>query len=271
MHVAKVGVPTLSWRSVGHHAHGICGLNASSMSCCRRQWKDPIAGRLAMMGESPRQAGVLRAVAQLARWSGPCPINDRARGVAIVEALALMSHKSRRFQQATPTVRVCNKVWCAVDCGVSVNPDVIRAQMEGGIGSLVQWAWTLVLAARRLQARTRSSLRCWRRGRPPAHIVRDREGQDGRSVLESGPDNDIADVDMVGLLDRERHRAGYRIRLQRDLVHALLDLRLHPGIGYRCGEVGPDKSGEIPVTRYLPSASIRSPSLKVRTAFFVAA
>jgi len=33
-------------------------------------------------------------------------------------------------------------VWCAVDCGVSVNPDVIRAQMEGGIGSLVQWAWT---------------------------------------------------------------------------------------------------------------------------------
>jgi isoquinoline 1-oxidoreductase beta subunit len=25
-------------------------------------------------------------------------------------------------------------VWCAVDCGVAVNPDVIRAQMEGGIG-----------------------------------------------------------------------------------------------------------------------------------------
>ena len=27
-----------------------------------------------------------------------------------------------------------HKVWCAVDCGVAVNPDVIRAQMEGGIG-----------------------------------------------------------------------------------------------------------------------------------------
>jgi isoquinoline 1-oxidoreductase beta subunit len=25
-------------------------------------------------------------------------------------------------------------VWCAVDCGVAVNPDVIRAQMQGGIG-----------------------------------------------------------------------------------------------------------------------------------------
>ena len=27
-----------------------------------------------------------------------------------------------------------HKVWCAVDCGVAVNPDIIRAQMEGGIG-----------------------------------------------------------------------------------------------------------------------------------------
>ena len=27
-----------------------------------------------------------------------------------------------------------HKVWCAVDCGVPVNPNVIRAQMEGGIG-----------------------------------------------------------------------------------------------------------------------------------------
>ena len=27
-----------------------------------------------------------------------------------------------------------HKVWCAVDCGVAVNPDIIRAQVEGGIG-----------------------------------------------------------------------------------------------------------------------------------------
>ena len=34
---------------------------------------------------------------------------------------------------ACPSPKV-HKVWCAVDCGVAVNPDVIRAQMEGGIG-----------------------------------------------------------------------------------------------------------------------------------------
>jgi isoquinoline 1-oxidoreductase beta subunit len=27
-----------------------------------------------------------------------------------------------------------HKVWCAVDCGTPINPDVIRAQMQGGIG-----------------------------------------------------------------------------------------------------------------------------------------
>jgi len=27
-----------------------------------------------------------------------------------------------------------HKVWCAVDCGVPINPNIIRAQMEGGIG-----------------------------------------------------------------------------------------------------------------------------------------
>jgi isoquinoline 1-oxidoreductase beta subunit len=27
-----------------------------------------------------------------------------------------------------------HKVWAAVDCGIAVNPDIIRAQLEGGIG-----------------------------------------------------------------------------------------------------------------------------------------
>jgi hypothetical protein len=40
----------------------------------------------------------------------------------------------------------------------------------------------------------------------------------GRSTLDGGPDDDVADIDIVGLLDRERHRAGDRLWLQRDLV-----------------------------------------------------
>ena len=141
VHVAKVGVPTLSWRSVGH-THTGYAVECFVDELLQAAGKDPIAGRLAMMGKSPRQAGVLRAVAQLARWSGPCPINDRARGVAIVEAFGTYVAQIAEVSAGNADGPRVHKVWCAVDCGVSVNPDVIRAQMEGGIGSLVQWAWT---------------------------------------------------------------------------------------------------------------------------------
>ena len=63
------------------------------------------------------------------------PGNGRARGVAVVESFGSYRRADRRGvarrRRRQPSV---HKVWCAVDCGVAVNPDVIRAQMEGGIG-----------------------------------------------------------------------------------------------------------------------------------------
>jgi isoquinoline 1-oxidoreductase beta subunit len=79
-------------------------------------------------------AGALRAVAALASWSGPGPVDNRARGVAVVEAFGTFVAQIAEVSadnRGTPRV---HKVWCAVDCGVPVNPDVIRAQMQGGIG-----------------------------------------------------------------------------------------------------------------------------------------
>jgi isoquinoline 1-oxidoreductase subunit beta len=96
--------------------------------------KDPVAGRLEMMSKAQRSAGALRAVAELAKWSGPGPVNGRARGVAVVESFnSYVAQIAEVSLQPDGTPRV-HKVWCAVDCGVAVNPDVIRAQMEGGIG-----------------------------------------------------------------------------------------------------------------------------------------
>jgi isoquinoline 1-oxidoreductase subunit beta len=96
--------------------------------------KDPVAGRLEMMGKAKRLAGALRAAAELAKWSGPRPVNGRARGVAVVESFgSFIAQIAEASVQRDGTPRV-HKVWCAVDCGIAVNPDVIRAQMEGGIG-----------------------------------------------------------------------------------------------------------------------------------------
>jgi isoquinoline 1-oxidoreductase subunit beta len=132
-HIADIGVPVLSWRSVGH-THTAFAVESFVDELLHAAGKDPVAGRLEMMAKSPREAGVLRAVAGLAGWNGPGPVNGRARGVAVVKAFNTYVAQVAEVSIGDNGVPRVHKVWCAVDCGVAVNPDVIRAQMEGGIG-----------------------------------------------------------------------------------------------------------------------------------------
>ncbi len=132
LHTTDAAVPVLSWRSVGHTHSGY-----------------------AMMGKSPRAAGALRAVAALARWSGPGSVDKRARGVAVVEAFGTSVAQIAEVSMDKGDIPRVHKVWCAVDCGVAVNPDVIRAQMQGGIGfglGHVLFAEVTVDAGRPLQS-----------------------------------------------------------------------------------------------------------------------
>jgi isoquinoline 1-oxidoreductase beta subunit len=132
LHTTEVGVPVLWWRSVGH-THTGYAVECFVDELLQAAGQDPVAGRLAMMSKAPREAGALRAVADLARWSGPGPVNGRARGVAVVKSFNTYVAEIAEVSLERGVPRV-HKVWCAVDCGVAVNPDVIRAQMEGGIG-----------------------------------------------------------------------------------------------------------------------------------------
>jgi isoquinoline 1-oxidoreductase beta subunit len=132
LHTTDVGVPVLWWRSVGH-THTAYAVECFVDELLQSAGQDPVAGRLAMMGKAPHEAGVLRAVADLARWSGPGPVNGRARGVAVVKSFNTYVAQIAEVSLEGGVPRVHN-VWCAVDCGVAVNPDIIRAQMEGGIG-----------------------------------------------------------------------------------------------------------------------------------------
>jgi isoquinoline 1-oxidoreductase subunit beta len=132
LHTTDVGVPILWWRSVGH-SHTGYAVECFVDELLQAAGKDPVAGRLEMMGKAPRDAGVLRAVAELAQWSGPGPVGGRARGVAVVKSFDSYIAQIAEVSAGDDGPRV-HRVWCAVDCGVPVNPDVIRAQMEGGIG-----------------------------------------------------------------------------------------------------------------------------------------
>jgi isoquinoline 1-oxidoreductase beta subunit len=133
VHVAKVGVPTLWWRSVGH-THTGYAVECFVDELLQAAGQDPVTGRLIMMGKQPRAVGVLKAVAELAKWNGPGPVDGRARGVAVVESFDSFVAQIAEVSIGPDGEPKVHKVWCAVDCGVAVNPDVIRAQMEGGIG-----------------------------------------------------------------------------------------------------------------------------------------
>ncbi len=132
MHQVDVGVPVLWWRSVGH-THTGYAVEAFIDELLEAAGKDPVEGRLELLGKKPRHAGVLKAVAELADWKNYKVPAGRARGVAVVESFNSFVAQVVELSMTEDGPKV-HKVWCAVDCGVAVNPDIIRAQMEGGIG-----------------------------------------------------------------------------------------------------------------------------------------
>lgn len=131
-HQVDVGVPVLWWRSVGH-THTAYAVESFMDELLQAAGQDPVEGRLALLSKKPRHAGVLKAVAELADWKNTKPEPGRARGVAVVESFKTFVAQIVELSMTEEGPRV-HKVWCAVDCGVAVNPDIIRAQMEGGIG-----------------------------------------------------------------------------------------------------------------------------------------
>lgn len=132
-----IGVPVLWWRSVGS-THTAFSTECFIDELAQAAEKDPVTWRLSMLDKHPRHAAVLKLAAEKAGWGTPLPAGAagerRGRGVAVHE-----SFSSYVAQVAEVTVKEdgsyrVDRVVCAVDCGIVINPDVVRAQVEGGIG-----------------------------------------------------------------------------------------------------------------------------------------
>jgi isoquinoline 1-oxidoreductase subunit beta len=131
LHTMKTGVPVLWWRSVGH-THTAFTTEAFLDEVLAAAGKDPVEGRISLLGENARHIGVLERVAEMADWGGPVP-DGRARGVAVHKSFGTFVAQIAELSDAGGLPRV-HRVWVAVDCGVPINPNIIRAQMEGGVG-----------------------------------------------------------------------------------------------------------------------------------------
>ncbi len=132
LHTTKLGVPVLWWRSVGH-THTAFATESFIDMLLEKAGKDPVEGRLALLDPASREAGVLKAVAQLAGWRGRRD-GDKGYGVAVHKSFNTYVAQVAEVARGDGDEPKILRVWCAVDCGVAVNPNIIRAQMESGIG-----------------------------------------------------------------------------------------------------------------------------------------
>jgi isoquinoline 1-oxidoreductase beta subunit len=127
-----LGVPVLWWRSVGH-THTAFAVETFLDRLLEAGKRDAVQGRLDLLGADPRRAAVLTRAAEMADWGGPVP-EGRARGVAVHKSFNTYVAEVAEVSTGADGLPRVHKVWCAVDCGVAINPNIIRAQMEGGIG-----------------------------------------------------------------------------------------------------------------------------------------
>jgi isoquinoline 1-oxidoreductase beta subunit len=136
LHSPKVGVPVQWWRSVGS-THTAYSTETFLDELAVAAGKDPVAYRRMLLESKPRHRGVLDLAAEKAGWDKPLAPGKaggkRARGVAVHESFDTFVAQVVEITVSGDKFTV-DRVVCAVDCGVAVNPDVIRAQMEGGIG-----------------------------------------------------------------------------------------------------------------------------------------
>lgn len=132
LHSPAIGVPVQWWRSVGS-THTAFSTETFIDELAVAAGRDPVEFRRALLAGHPRHLGVLNLAAEKAGWGNPLP-KGRGRGIAVHESFnSFVAQVAEVTVEADGGFRV-DRVVCAVDCGVAVNPDVIRAQMEGGIG-----------------------------------------------------------------------------------------------------------------------------------------
>jgi isoquinoline 1-oxidoreductase beta subunit len=130
-HIMDGGVPTLWWRSVGN-THTAYVVETFIDQLLEQGGKDLVEGRLALLKEE-RTKGVLRKAAEISDW-GKKPAAGRAFGVAVWKSFGSYVAQVAEVSKGDDGLPKVHKVWVAVDCGIAVNPNVIRAQMESCIG-----------------------------------------------------------------------------------------------------------------------------------------
>ena len=123
------GLPIGFWRSVGH-SFSAFAVESFVDELAHAAQQDPVAFRLAHCGDDAQLKAVIQLAADQAGW-GQAPAG-RFLGIAAHRSFksAVAEVVELSMDGATPVI---HKVTVAVDCGLAVNPNVVRQQMEGAV------------------------------------------------------------------------------------------------------------------------------------------
>jgi len=130
LHTPKIGVPVQWWRSVGHSHTGF-SVEAFFDEVAHAGGKDSYELRRKLLANQPRMRAVLELAAQKANWGSKLP-SGVGRGIATHFSFDSYVAQVVEASVEKGAVKV-HRVVCAVDCGLVINPDTVKAQMEGGI------------------------------------------------------------------------------------------------------------------------------------------
>jgi isoquinoline 1-oxidoreductase beta subunit len=129
--IADVPVPRGFWRSTGA-SHNTFVTECFFDEVARASARDPYELRRELLHDQPRHLAALDLAAERAGWGRALP-EGRFRGIAVVAYADSFVAEVAEVSVSDRGIPTVHRVVCAVDCGPIVNPDIIAAQMEGGV------------------------------------------------------------------------------------------------------------------------------------------
>lgn len=123
-------VPVWFWRAVGHSQNAFV-VESFLDEVAHAGQQDPYELRLELLKDDPRQARVLKLAAKMAGWGRKMPAGQ-GQGIAVHHSFGSYVAQVAEVSVQQGQVKV-NRIVCAVDCGMAVNPDTIEAQMQSAI------------------------------------------------------------------------------------------------------------------------------------------
>jgi len=124
--------PVGFWRSVGHSFTAFA-IESAIDELAHRAKADPLNYRLSLLKDEPRHIRLAEALRQASGWSGGSPAPGRGRGLAIHESFRTLVGQVVDVSVSPNKAVKVERIVCVVDCGVAVNPQQVKAQMDSGV------------------------------------------------------------------------------------------------------------------------------------------